>query len=146
MWPLMPRGGHGGRKKRARTTAEKLLMAEIRDKFREKMEQEGWSVETAAKELNVSRASFYNYISTKNPDLPGFEVLKRAHDEWGLSFQYIDFGGTRKSKASPSEREQPRQYVLPFVEAVKENDIEVVMAKPVTPDTLQLTINIRFAG
>jgi transcriptional regulator with XRE-family HTH domain len=136
-------GRKPGRKRRARTTAEKLLMAEVALKFEAKMNKERWNAEKAAKKLQVSRASFYNYLRKK--DLPSFEVLKRAHDLWDLSFQYIDFGSAA-AKTAPSEDEQPRQYVLPFIEGVSEGDVEVIRAKPVKPDTLQLTVNIRFAG
>jgi transcriptional regulator with XRE-family HTH domain len=131
-----------GRKLRPRTTAEKLLMVEVSEKFEKVMEDNGWNVERAAKELEVSRASFYNYWN-KN-DLPSFEVLKRAHDRWGLNFKHIDFGAT--SRQSFPTAEEPRQYVLPFIESVRERDVEVIKAKSVKPDTLQLTVNIKFAG
>lgn len=118
-------------------------MAEIALKFEAKMEEEGWNAERAANELRVSRASFYNYLGKK--DLPGFEVLKRAHDLWDMCFAYIDFGNGA-TKAALSESDQPRQYVLPFIKSVNEGDVEVIRAKPVRPDTLQLTVNIKFAG
>ncbi len=118
-------------------------MAEVSQKLYKKMEDDGWNAETAAKKLKVSRASFYNYLNQN--DLPRFEILKRAHDLWGIKFKYVDFGAQRKS-SSPSETDQPRQYVLPFIESVRENDIEIIQAKPVKPDTLQLTVNIKFAG
>jgi transcriptional regulator with XRE-family HTH domain len=131
-----------GRKPRPRTTAEKLLMVEVSEKFETLMEERGWSVERAAKELEVSRASFYNYCNKS--DLASFEVLKKAHDRWGLKFKYIDFGAN--SRQSSPTTEEPRQYVLPFIANVRERDVEIIKAKSVKPDTLQLTVNIKFAG
>jgi hypothetical protein len=130
-----------GRKKRPRTTAEKLLLTEVSEKFGAKKATMGAGA--AARDLKVSLASFYNYINKK--DLPSFEVLKRAHDLWKQDFSYIDFGSTSRT-LSPSERDQPRQYVLPFIKGIHENDIEVVRAKAVKPDSLILTIKIRFAS
>ena len=137
----MSSGAKRGRKSRPRTTAEKRLMVEVSRKFR--IYQKKWGAEAAAKEIKVSRASFYNYLAKE--DLPSFEVLKRAHDVWGLNFKHIDFGASAgRSTASPME--EPRQYVLPFIEGVREKDVQVIHAKPVKPDTLELTVQIRFAG
>src|SRR5271170_1557076 len=112
-----------GRKTRPRTTAEKLLMAEVSEKFGEQKKTVG--ARAAARDLKVSLASFYNYVNKR--DLPSFEVLKRAHDLWKQDFTYIDFWSTSRTP-SPSEKDQPRQYVLPFIKSIRENDIEVVRA------------------
>jgi dihydropteroate synthase len=116
-------------------------MNEVSEKFGAKRDDVG--ARSAAKALKISVASFYNYIN--KADLPSFEVLKRAHDRWNLNFTYIDFGSDSPTP-SPSETDQPRQYVLPFIKGVRESDIEIIRAKAVKPDTLQLTVNIRFAG
>lgn len=131
-----------GRKLRPRTTAEKLLMVEVSEKFEKVMKDRAWNVERAAKELGVSRASFYNYWNRN--DLPSFEILKRAHDRWGLNFKHIDFGVNSRQSAPTAE--EPRQYVLPFIDGVRERDVEIIKTKSVKPDTLQLTVNIKFAG
>ena|ERR1700722_2312026 len=131
-----------GRKKRPRTTAEKLLMGEFSEKLREKMKKEGWNAKEAASDLEVCLASLYNYRNRE--DLPSYEILKRTHDKWGWNFQYIDFA-ERNAKA-PTEFEQPRQYVLPFIENVQKGDIQVIRAKPVRPDCLELTVQIRFGS
>jgi hypothetical protein len=60
------------------------------------------------------------------------------------NFQHIDFA--ERSGKAPSEAEQPRQYVLPFIENVHESDIQVVRAKAVKPDSLELTVQIRFVS
>ena len=133
-----------GRKTRPRTTAEKLLLAEISKKLYALMDDRKWKrVATAARQLKISPASMYNYL--KKDDLASFEVLKRIHDEWGVEFEYLNFGEKATVRA-PSEAEQPRQYILPFIESVRETDIRIIKAKSVKPDTLQLTINIKFAG
>ena len=119
-------------------------MAEFSDKLYEEMrEMEGrGKAPKLARELKVSLASLYNYL--KKTDLPSYEVLKRAHDNWGWSFKYIDFGA--RSARAPSEEEQPRQYVLPFIDNVHQSDIQVTRAKAVRPDCLELTVQIRFVG
>jgi hypothetical protein len=124
-------------------------MAEFSEKLKSVLMDRGWDKskagkEEAAKELCVSRASFYNYLTQK--DLAGLEVFRRAHDLWGIKLKHMDFGvGTSPSPIKKRE-EGPRQYVLPFIQSVNENDVEIVQAKPIGRDTLQLTVNIRFAG
>src|SRR5579864_3731599 len=117
-------------------------MAEFSRKLHAKMTKEGWNAKQTARDLQVSVASFYNYRN--KTDLPSYEILKRAHDRWGWNFEYIDFA--ERPGRAPSEEEQPRQYVLPFIESVKESDIQVVRAKPVRPDSLELTVQIRFGS
>lgn len=96
----------------------------------------------SASELKISLASFYNYRN--KTDLPSYEVLKRADDIWGWNSRYIDFA--ERSASAPSEEEQPRQYVLPFSESIREDDIQVIRAKAVKPDSLELTVQIRFVS
>ena len=118
-------------------------MQEIERKFREKMRTENWDAETAAKQLKVSRASFYKYLG--KTDLPSFEVLKRAHDLWGISFNHIDFAASHPVRVPP-ESELPRQFLLPFLEAVDASHVQILRAKPIKPDMLELTVRIRFVG
>jgi len=117
-------------------------MGEFSDKLCDKMREEHWDAKRAAHELGICLASFYNYRN-KNA-LPSYEILKRSHDLWGWNFQYVDFG-ERYAKA-PSESEQPRQYVLPFIQNVHKNDVQIVRAKAVKPDALELTVQIRFGS
>ena len=138
----MPIGRKRGRKKRPRTTAEKLLMSEFSEKLDARLGEKGWNARRVAKELSISLASVYNYWH--KTDLPGYEVLKRTHDLWGWKFKHIDFA--ESSARAPSETEEPRQYVLPFIRNIHESDIQVVRAKPVKPDRLELTVQIRFVS
>src|SRR5271165_1315568 len=134
----MLRKAKPGRKLRPRTTQEKLLMVEISKKLYALMDQQGWKTGgAAARKLKISPASMYNYL--KKDDLASFEVLRRIHDEWGVDFQYLNFGTTPRRRG-PSEADQPRQYILPFIEGVREGDIQIIQTKSVKPDTLQLTI------
>jgi hypothetical protein len=124
-------------------------MAEFSQKLYGVLKARGWDQQKggkdlASKELGVSRASFYNYLNRK--DLAGLEVQRRAHDLWGVKSDYINFGHTGSPPASAIHEDKTRQYVLPFIQSVRENDIEIVRTKPIRPDTLQLTVNIKFAG
>jgi len=107
------------------------------------MSKRGWTMERVAKELRVSRASLYNY--RKEEDLASFDVLKRAHEKLGFSFSYTDFKVTPRSKQGIKNRSELQQ-VLPFLESVHQDDIQVVGKKTVGRDTLELTVQIRFAG
>ncbi len=131
-----------GRKKRERTTAEKLVMKEVRDQLLSKLE--GWTVEGAAEDLKVSRATLYNYrkeISDNTP-VPTYEILRRMHERWGFKFQYIDFGHPRR----PSISLDKQQTKFEFLEGVDPSNIEVTSAKPMGRDTLELVVHIRFAS
>ncbi len=119
-------------------------MADISMKLEELIGKRKWkNVDEAAGKLRISRAALYNYIGKR--DLASFELLKRVHDEWGVDFTYLNFGAPAK-KRYPSEADEPRQYVLPFIESVRQDDIQIIRAKPVRPDTLELVVRIRFAG
>ena len=118
-------------------------MAEFSSKLHKLLEEKGWDKRKGARELAVSLASFYNYLN--QDDLASFEVLERAHARFGMTFEHIDFGANARKALGPVP-EKPRQYILPFLQSVRENDIEVIATKPVKPDTLQITVHIKFAG
>lgn len=118
-------------------------MAEMSTQLYAKMDKERWNKKTAARELGVCLASFYNYLN--QDDLASYDIFKKTHDAWMFQFKHMGFGDNQGA-APALQEEYARQYVLPFIESVRENDIEVVKAKSVKSDTLQLTINIKFAG
>lgn len=141
----MPRKPH--------TTADKRLMSEVSDKFRYEISKrfKGKArVAQAAKGLGVSRASMYNYIGRR--DVPGLDVLQTAHEKWGLDFEYGDlklnaeFFRRHKAERSPSETRQAHQYVLPFLEGLREEDIEVIEVSPRKPSSVEVRLRIKFAG
>lgn len=139
----MPRGGKGGRKKRARTFAEKLLMSELSDQLYGKMKSEGWDKKRLARELGVCLATAYNYLN--QDDLAGHGIFRKTHEDWDFQFRYLDFGD-RPASLPRAEELRSRQYVMQFLESVRENDVEVIKTKPVKSDTLQLTIQVKFSG
>jgi len=117
-------------------------MGEFASKLTAKAESDGWNAAKVAEKLKIGLASFYNYRNKKS--LASYEILKRAHDVWDWKFEYIDFG--ERSARAPSEVEAPRQYVLPFIENVRESDVQIIRAKAVKPDTLLLTVQIKFVS
>jgi transcriptional regulator with XRE-family HTH domain len=139
----MPSRGNPGRKARARSASEKLWMNEFSIQLDSLLSKPGWTRERVMKELGVSSASLYNYKNEE--DLPSFDLLKRAHEKLGFSFSYTDFKFTPRSKRRTRNRFD-QQPILPFIESVQRDDIQVVGKKTVGRDTLELTVQIRFAG
>src|SRR5258707_699645 len=110
--------------------AELLLMADVSAKFaRVLSDRKDWMVakaEKAAKELGVSRASFYNYL--RKHDLPRYEILQRASRLWNLRFEQLDCTvEQRPLKPSPAPEVQ---LTLPFIEALRQQDVTVIKVIP----------------
>ena len=97
----------------------------------------------AAKVLRVKRQMVYNY--EKGRCLPSLEVLIRAANAWGVTFE---LGGCkifpRKDEGGPSKRPVAIQQALPFLEAVREADVEIVSVGPAGKGTLQVKLKIHF--
>lgn len=66
-------------------------------------------------------ASFHNYLN--QDDLARYDIFRKTHDIWKFQFKHLDFGERQRAAL---EEEYTRQYVLPFIESVRENDIEIV--------------------
>jgi hypothetical protein len=139
----MPSKPKRGRKPRTLGAAEKQLMGDFSKQLYGLLSQSGWTVERIARELRVSRASVYNYRN--ETDLAGHNVLRRAHFVLGFQFRYMDFDGTPVSKSRRKNRSDA-QGVLPFLKALRQDDIQIVGKKSVDRDTLELTVHIRFAS
>jgi len=125
-------------KKRGRkhSFAEKCRMAQVADEFKKKKNELG--AKKAARQLNVSLASFYNYVA--GTDLPRMEVLRDAEEKWGIKWKLIDpseFLQTRKVRSI-------EQLAFSFIEAVREEDVEVAEVGPEGKSVLQVTLKIRF--
>jgi DNA-binding phage protein len=132
-------------RKRERTTGEKELMSHVASEFGKAKGRLG--AKKAAKEIGVCLASFYKYL--RKSAIPRFEVLKQAHEKWGFEFHYIDFGMDNAYLRSRAKREgipPSRQYLLPFIQGVSKDHVEIVKIGPQKPDSVELTIRIRFAG
>jgi hypothetical protein len=96
--------------------------------------------ERAARELGVCLASFYNYVNGKT--LPDLEVLRNAHVEWGIVWRYMDFSEImRKQKVESAE-----QLVLGFLQAVREEDIEIIKVDREGANLLKVALTIRFSA
>ncbi|MGH9602802.1 MAG: hypothetical protein ACRD24_10485, partial [Terriglobales bacterium] len=98
----------------------------------------------AAKEMGVCLASFYNYVNGK--DLPRFEILKRAHQKWNSKFDHIDFEAVLPEYKGARELPEEKQYVLPFIESVREEDVAIVDVRAKRPNSLEVRLKIRFAS
>jgi hypothetical protein len=92
--------------------------------------------------LGVSRASFYSYL--RKVDLPRFDVLEKAARHWDLRFEHLDnVVVRRRPKRSPPLEVQ---LTLPFIEALREQDVEVIQVKAKKPNSVELRLLIRFAS
>jgi hypothetical protein len=138
----MVSGGKRGRKPRILSTAEKQLIGEFCTQLYAQLAKE--SHDTVASKLRVCKASLYNYLGEQT--LPGYEVLKRAHETLGFRFQYLDFSGP----APPMNRRKTAnnaQAALPFFETLRPEDLSVIRKKAVERENaLELTIQIRFGS
>lgn len=121
---------------RKRTTAEKFLLMQVKEAFSLRKGEIG--AKQAAKELNVSLASFYNYAA--GTDLPRMEVLKAAQEKWGTKWKLLD-----PSEIVVSHKvDSPEQYVFSFLKDLCERDVEITKVGPKGESALQVTFKIRF--
>jgi hypothetical protein len=145
----MPSGKKRGRKPRVLRPVEKIWLKEFSDQLSELVEKRGRSaqaMEAVAKELHICRASLYNYLRKTDPPMPSYSVLEQAHRALEFKFRnpYFSLAPQDKPRA---QRELPKQGVLPFLESIQKDDVEVLRAKPVkSENALELTIQIRFTG
>jgi transcriptional regulator with XRE-family HTH domain len=138
-----------GRKRgrKPHTVADRDLMAQVSKQFRWVMKENDWSAAEAAGRLGVSRASFYNYVAKKN--LPRMEVLRRAHRKWKVNFNYgnylLDdqfFETLIPDRGAIKETQIP----LPFIEGLRNEDIEVLAVIPRKPNAVDVSLRIRFVA
>ena len=124
--------------RRRHSYAENRLMAFVAREFTKKKKELG-SAKRAAKVLNVSLASFYNYMA--GTDLPRADVLRRATVKWGIKWP---------AGLDPTEIVQihkvrsVEQLAFSFLDAVREGDIEIVEVAPVGQNMLQVKLRIHF--
>src|ERR1700722_4915092 len=76
-----------GRKPRSLSPGEIRLMGEFASKLDSELGRLGQEV--LCRKLKICKASLYNYINEQT--LPGYGVLKRAHDEISFEFSMLDF-------------------------------------------------------
>lgn len=121
---------------RKHTPGEKELLQQVAEVFTKKKQELG--AKGAAKELNISVASFYNYAA--GTDLPRMEVLRDAQEKWGVKWTRVDPSEVLRTRKVRS----PEQYVLSFLDALREEDVEVAKIGPEGTNALKVTLRIRF--
>lgn len=68
------------------------------------------------------------------------EVLRAAKEKWKVDWELIDV--TRITEKKPIE--SPEQYVLSFLQEIRNEDVQVTKIGPKGEKILQVTLNIRF--
>jgi len=141
----MPSGKKVGRRPRRLSEGERQLIEEFGRQLSKELSKIGQK--DLCKRLKICKASLYNYLNHRDKEtLPSYDLLKRAHDELGFQFRYLDFSKTpqRRRRAKTMLRSQG---VLPFLELLRKDDIQVVSKRTVEGENaLELTVRIRFAG
>ncbi len=135
------------RGRRPYTVADRRLMAEVSEKFRKYITDHKIKKIDAAVELGVCLASFYNYLAMT--DLPGVAVLRIAHKKWDLDFKYADYNlddGFFEKAGRERGPVREEQMALPFIEALRTEDIEILAVVPKRPNAVEMRLRIRFAG
>lgn len=118
------------------TPGEKHLLAQVARVFTDKKDKK--LVKAVMDELGICRASFYKYA--RGEDLPRMEVLRAAKEKWKVDWELIDV--TRITEKKPIE--SPEQYVLSFLQEIRNEDVQVTKIGPKGEKILQVTLNIRF--
>jgi len=121
------------------TPGELRLLKQVREVFDGQRKKKG-GAEEAVRDLRICRASFYKYA--KGEDLPRVEVLKAAEEKWGVKWELLDLSQITEKKEIPS----PEQYVLSFLQEVRNHDVQIRKIGPKGQRVLQVTLNIRFSG
>lgn len=130
----MKRHGH------KHTTGELILLQQVAEVFTARKRKKGGAKE-AVDELGISRASFYKYA--RGEDLPRVEVLKAVEEKWaGVKWKLLDLSQMTERQRVAS----PEQYVLSFLQEVRNEDVQIKKIGPKGERTLQVTLNIRFPG
>jgi transcriptional regulator with XRE-family HTH domain len=130
-----------GRRGRKRPADAELLLSQVKEEFGKKRVELG-SVKKAAAKIGVKPSSFYKYL--KGETVPDMQVLRNATNEWGIKWKYLDPSeilSKRKRKVRSA-----KQFVFTFLEAMREQDIEIVRVGPQRHNILQVTLNIRFSA
>lgn len=121
---------------RKHTFGEKALLKQVARIFTQKKDEFG--AVKAAKLLNISLPSFYNYCN--GVDLPRVEVLRDAQQLWSIKWDLIDPSNLVRIE----EAKSPEQLKFAFLKALREEDVEIARVKPEGADVLSLELKIRF--
>ena len=116
----------------------RFLLSQVSRAFTKKKDELG--AKEAAKQLNVSLASFYNYV--KGTDLPKMEVLRDAQEIWKVKWELINPAEILKTRSVAT----PEQLLLPFIRSVREQDIEIVEVTAGNDSSLRVMLRIQFSA
>jgi hypothetical protein len=116
----------------------RFLLSQVSREFAKKKDELG--ARTAARQLNVSLASFYNYV--KGTDLPKMEVLRDAQEIWKVKWELINPAEILKTRSVAT----PEQLLLPFIRSVREQDIEIVEVTAGNDSSLRVMLRIKFTA
>jgi transcriptional regulator with XRE-family HTH domain len=120
---------------RKRPADADLVISQVKAEFHKQMDRLGGAKE-AADQLGVCRASFYKYL--KGETLPDFEVLRKAHNVWGIKWKYID-----TSEILPIRRVQtPEQAVFSFLRAMNEDSVEITQVGTEGATTFNIKLKV----
>ncbi len=114
-------------------------MKQVADEFTKKWRKFG-TVTKAARALGINPKSFYKYAH--GTDLPRVEVLLAAHQKWGIEWDLIDTSVLFR-RLKPSTQEQ---LVLPLIQSIREEDIEVIEVVSGSDSCLSVKLKIRFSA
>jgi len=122
-------------------------MALLKSEFERIMVEKGWNAKKASLELGVSRASFYKYLA--KDDVPSLAILRRAVKLWKVKLHYADYAlddefFEKSVKERGPVREQ--QMPLPFIEGLRNEDIEILAVIPRKPNAIEVKLRIKFAA
>jgi hypothetical protein len=121
------------------TFAEKELMKQVAEVFSQRWKELGTATK-AAKELGINPKSFYKYAS--GDDLPRIEVLRAAQDKWKVKWKLNLMPIALFRKVKPK---LPEQLLLPLIQSVREEDIEVVEVVTGADSSLRVKLKIHFS-
>jgi hypothetical protein len=121
---------------RRHSAQAKFLLAQVSRAFTKKKDELG--AREAAKQLNVSLASFYNYVN--GTDLPKMEVLRDAQEKWKIKWELINPAEILKTRGVATTE----QLLLPFIRSVREQDIEIVEVTAGNDSSLRVMLRIQF--
>ena len=124
------------KKGRKRPADAELLLSQVSEAFKAKQDQLG--AKRAAKELGVCLSSFYKYVAGEN--VPDMDVLRAATDKWGIKWRYLDPSEVLR----PLKLKTSKQLVFSFLDALREEDIEIVEVGPEGSSVLHILFKIRF--
>lgn len=121
------------------TYAEKELLKQVAEVFSKKWAELGTATK-AAKELGVNPKSFYKYAN--GDDLPRVEVLMAAQEKWKIKWDLMGSSVLfRRTKAKA-----PEQLLLPLIQSVREEDVEVIEVVTDGDSSLRVKLKIHFSA